>query len=310
MIHFFQRALVTVAVAGPFIAATGCALAQSSAPQVKAPQNTSAGLTGAGVKLAMHGYDPVAYFEAGLPTPGSAEHTAVHGRAAYRFASKKNQAAFERDPAAFLPQFGGYCAYGVSVGKKFDGDPRVFEIVDGKLYLNLNPDIQATWRKDQRGNIRKAEQQWANVRPTPGHAVLQDDSVNVGSGLTAAGAPLALHGYDPVAYFRAKLPTLGSARFTATHGDAAYRFVSADNQAAFEQNPEAYLPQFGGFCAYGVSVGKKFDGDPRVFEIVDGKLYLNLNPTIQAAWRKDVPGNIRKADAQWRTIRAKAAGEL
>ena len=175
----------------------------------------------------------------------------------------------------------------MTVERKFDGDPRVFEVVDGKLYLNLNPDIQAMWRKDTRGNIRKAEKNWTALRSKAAHDQLAHDEVNVSASLTGATKPLAIHGYDPVAYFTVGLPTTGSAKFTATHGGAAYRFASEANKAAFEKNPARYLPQFGGFCAFGVTVGRKFDGDPRVFEIVDNRLYLNLNPDIQAKWRKD-----------------------
>ena len=73
------------------------------------------------------------------------------------------------------------------------------------------------------------------------------DTQNVSAGLTGAGAPLAIHGYDPVAYFTAGLPAQGSAKFTATHDGAAYRFASEANKKAFERNPTKYLPQFGGF---------------------------------------------------------------
>ena len=69
-------------------------------------------------------------------------------------------------------------------------------------------------------------------------------------------------------------------------------------------------PQFGGFCAYGVAVAKKFDGDPRLWTIHKDRLYLNLNPEIVAAFEKDVAGNIRKAEANWAKIQHKAVGEL
>ena len=286
------------------------ALAFATVAHTQDAQNVSTGLTGAGVPLAIHGYDPVAYFTVALPTRGSAKFTATHDGAAYRFASEANKTAFENNPAKFLPQFGGFCAFGVTVDQKFDGDPRVFEIVDDKLYFNLNPDIQATWRKDTPGNIRKAERNWTALRSKTAHNEFAHDEVNVNASLTGASKPLALHGYDPVAYFTVGLPTLGSAKFTATHRGAAYRFASAANKSAFEANPAHYLPQFGGFCAYGVSVGKKFDGDPRVFEIVDDKLYLNLNPDIQATWRKDTAGNLKKAASQWSQVRGTAVGEL
>lgn len=294
----------------PFAYILLTSLAVVSGARAQETQNISAGLTAAGAPLAIHGFDPVAYFTVGLPTEGSAKFTATHKGAAYRFASAANKSAFERNPAQYLPQFGGFCAFGVTVEKKFDGDPRVFAIVDGKLYLNLHPEIQAMWHKDTRGNIKKAGRLWAAVRSTPAHGEFTEDEVNVTASLTAASKPLALHGFDPVAYFSVGAATRGSAKFTATHEGAAYRFASAANKAAFERSPTRYLPQFGGFCAFGVSVGKKFDGDPRIFEIVDDKLYLNLNPEIQSLWRKDTPGTIAKARAKWPGIRGTAARKL
>ncbi|MEM7224399.1 MAG: YHS domain-containing (seleno)protein [Pseudomonadota bacterium] len=134
--------------------------------------------------------------------------------------------------------------------------------------------------------------------------------VNVSSGLTAKGPGLAVHGYDVVAYFTDGQPTVGRAKFSTVHNDATYRFASRANLEAFEDNPEAYLPQYGGFCAYGVAVGAKFDGDPQLWEIVDGKLYLNLNEEIQAIWEKDVPGYVEDANDHWKNIADKTPEEL
>jgi len=133
---------------------------------------------------------------------------------------------------------------------------------------------------------------------------------NVSSGMTLAGAPLAIHGYDAVAFHSEGDATLGSAQHTAVYGGAAYRFTSEANKLRFEGQPERYLPRFGGYCAFGVSVGAKFDGDPRLFQIVDDQLYFNLNPDIQKTWREDIPGNIEKADAHWKRIQHKAPAEL
>jgi len=134
--------------------------------------------------------------------------------------------------------------------------------------------------------------------------------VNVTSGLTLAEGPLALRGYDPVAYFTVGKPTLGSAVHQTKHDGAVYRFASAANQKAFEANPGKYTPQYGGFCAYGVSVAKKFDGDPLVWKIVNNRLFLNLNPDIQKTWEKDVSGNVKKADGNWPRIASKPAAAL
>lgn len=141
-------------------------------------------------------------------------------------------------------------------------------------------------------------------------AALAVDEQNVSGGITLGGEPLAIHGYDPVAYHTDGVAMVGSAKHTAVHEGAAYRFVSQANRERFETSPGKYVPRYGGFCAFGVSVNKKFDGDPRVWEIVDGKLYFNLDPEIQSTWAEDIPGNVRKADHNWSRIRDKAVEAL
>ncbi len=141
-------------------------------------------------------------------------------------------------------------------------------------------------------------------------AMTGGSQVNVSQGMTLAGAPLAIHGHDPVAYFTEGQAMLGSAKYTAKYGGAAFRFVSEANKKAFEKNPTRYAPQFGGFCAFGVSVGSKFDGDPRIFKVVDNRLYFNLNPEIRENWVKDIPGNIAKAETNWTRIKDRAPAEL
>ena len=145
------------------------------------------------------------------------------------------------------------------------------------------------------------------VQLTPAQAA---ESVSISNGLTAAGGPLAIHGFDPVSYFDGGSPERGLAEFSAKHSGAVYRFASRENMRRFVRNPEEYAPQFGGFCAYGVSVGKKFDGDPQVYRMVDDKLYFNLNPEIKAIWEKDLSDNLRKAGSNWPKIRSKAASSL
>ncbi|CAM2064028.1 YHS domain-containing protein [Sulfidibacter corallicola] len=136
------------------------------------------------------------------------------------------------------------------------------------------------------------------------------NDTNTTSGLTSKGPGLALHGYDAVAFFTEHRAVEGTARHAVVYNEATYRFSSEENRAAFARNPEKYVPQFGGFCAYGVSVGAKFDGDPRYWKIVGGKLYVNLNGDIQQTWLKDVSGNIHKAEKAWGKIAAKPAAAL
>lgn len=141
-------------------------------------------------------------------------------------------------------------------------------------------------------------------------AALAVDEYNTATGLTAAGAPLAFHGVDPVAFVDIENRITGTAKYTAVHDGVAYYFSSQENADKFEKNPTRYQPQNGGFCTFGVSVGKKFDGNPQYADIVDNKLYVFLNEDIYKEYLKDRKGTIRKADKNWKKIRHTAAAEL
>lgn len=109
----------------------------------------------------------------------------------------------------------------------------------------------------------------------------------------------AIRGYDPVAYFTEERPVKGSPQFTTDHNGATWYFSSKENKALFEGNPDKYSPQYGGYCAYGMSHGFVVSTDPHAFSLVDDKLYLNYSLGVRKTWLKDVPGNIKKADENW-----------
>lgn len=110
------------------------------------------------------GYDLVSYHTEGKPVRGDGNNLVVVDGVTYLFANEENKNTFEKDPQKYLPAYGGYCAYGVSVGKKFVGDPEAWKIVDGTLYLNLDKNIQKIWFEDIPGNIVKAEQNWPQIK--------------------------------------------------------------------------------------------------------------------------------------------------
>jgi YHS domain-containing protein len=116
---------------------------------------------------------------------------------------------------------------------------------------------------------------------------------------------IAIHGHDPVAYFNQGKPTTGQSEYSATVGTATYWFANQANQELFKSNPEKYEPQYGGYCAYGVTQGLKPDIDPTAFKIVDGKLYLNLSPFVLKRWQDDIPGNISTANENWPALKNK-----
>jgi YHS domain-containing protein len=116
---------------------------------------------------------------------------------------------------------------------------------------------------------------------------------------------LAVGGYDPVAYFDAGAPTKGVKEFTYDYQGASWRFASAENLAKFKADPEAYAPQYGGYCAWAVAQGYTAPGNPQNWSVRGGKLYLNFNDKVQSDWLKDPDGFIAKADANWPDVLSK-----
>lgn len=110
---------------------------------------------------------------------------------------------------------------------------------------------------------------------------------------------LALDGYDPVAYFQEGAPVEGSADYSYEWNGATWHFSSAANRDSFAADPEAYAPQYGGYCAWAISQGYDAAGDPKHWRIVDGKLYVNYNADVQTRWEGDIPGFIASADEKW-----------
>lgn len=121
---------------------------------------------------------------------------------------------------------------------------------------------------------------------------------------------LAIKGYDPVSYFTNSSPQKGSAKYTATYKGGIYQFSNEHNRDMFKKSPAKYAPQYGGYCAFGVAMEKKFDTDPLAWKIVDSKLYLNLNKDVQKKWLTDVPGYLRQSNENWQDIQHVAADEL
>lgn len=114
---------------------------------------------------------------------------------------------------------------------------------------------------------------------------------------------VALQGYDAVAYFTAKKPTKGQSKISAKYNDATYYFASEANRTAFEAEPAKYAAQYGGYCAYAASLGRKAPGDPKQWTVVNGKLYLNFDARIQKQWTADRDAAIVKADKLWDGIK-------
>ncbi len=117
-------------------------------------------------KVAIKGYDPVAYFVEGTPTKGDPAFSSEYEGATWQFANAANRDLFAADPAKYAPAYGGWCAYGMAQGGKVPIDPTAWKIVDGTLYLNVNKKIQGWWEADIPGFIQEANANWAGFSHT------------------------------------------------------------------------------------------------------------------------------------------------
>ena len=119
--------------------------------------------TGTFSKAAVGGYDAVAYFTQQQPVKGERQFSLQWMGAEWRFASAENRERFAAAPEKYAPQYGGYCAWAVSQGYTASGDPKHWKLVDGKLYLNYDADVQKKWEQDIPGFIAKADRNWPAV---------------------------------------------------------------------------------------------------------------------------------------------------
>lgn len=127
--------------------------------------------------LAIHGYDVVAYFTTGEPTKGLEQYELTHDGVTFRFASQEHREQFAESPDEFIPAYGGYCAVGVSANYKDGMHPDAFEIVDGRLFFNLTPDIHRHWQRRKDELIARGDRNWPELK----------DSRRAGPGLGPGG---------------------------------------------------------------------------------------------------------------------------
>ncbi len=114
----------------------------------------------------------------------------------------------------------------------------------------------------------------------------------------------AIHGYDPVAYFVEQAPVKGNEKYSLVWEGAVWYFASEENKERFEVNPEKYTPQYGGYCAYAVANGYTAKTDPTAWSIVDDRLFLNYNKSIQKKWDNNREAFIDQADKNWQSIKS------
>ena len=218
------------------------------------------------VPLALQGYDAISYFKSDKVQKGSNAYQTVYDGKRYSFVNQTNQQMFTAHPEQFLPQFNGYCAHSATLKSPVDGDPSIYSVEQGKLFLFSSLEAKNSW-------------------------VNKVDKDNVGL------ISLALQGYDVTTYFDNSAAIKGKDAYQAVYKDKRYLFVSQENLQKFAASPEQFLPQFGGYCAHSVSLETPMQSNPAIYTVEEGNLFLFNSNEAKDAWAKqptEMIGNARK----------------
>ncbi len=245
----------------------------------------------------LDGYDAVAFFTDNKPVKGNESFQFMYNDATYYFASQEHLDLFKANPSKYEPQFGGWCAYAVSLGRIAPIDVNTFSIVNGRLVIQHNARAVAGWNKDVQGNLSLADKYWKDVAASGGKQITTDAEKGYLNNTDPDG--VTLQGYDAVAYFTDNKAVKGDPKFEARYNGATYWFASQAHADMFKDHPEMFAPQYGAFCGYAMSLNKLRPIDPTIFQVVDGRLILQHTQDAYEQFNKDVKGNTAKADGNW-----------
>ncbi len=254
----------------------------------------------------LDGYDAVAFFTDNKPVKGDAKYQVNYEDAIYYFASQAHLDLFKATPEKYKPQYGGWCAYAVSLGRIAPIDVNTFSIADGRLVVQHNQRAVNGWNKDVQGNLALADKYWPAVAEKGGKQITTDQEKEFLNNVDPEG--VILQGYDAVSYFTEMKAVKGDPKYSARYNGATYWFSSDFNASMFKDHPEMFAPQYGSFCGYAMSLGKLRPVDPMIFDIIDGRLILQHTKDAYGQFHKDLRGNIVKADGQWPRQIKKHAG--
>ena len=224
---------------------------------------------------ALGGHCPVSYQTDSKAIKGDPAHAATFQGWDYHFASADAKKTFEANPAKYAAQYGELCttALGGSYGNRLPSDPAMFYVIDGKLYLFSSLRARNAFDRAPAEYIAKADKLYANP---------------------------SIFGQSLTSYQLDNKAVKGGPKFTKVYRGLVYHFATEDAAGAFDKDPERFIPKYDGFCAEGVSQGKRFPADPNMFSVVDGKTYLFFDAKAQAAFDADSKPMIEKADADWK----------
>jgi YHS domain-containing protein len=255
----------------------------------------------------LDGYDAVAFFTDNKPVKGDPAYKFTYDNAIYHFASRQHLDLFKANPEKYKPQFGGWCAYAVSLGRVAPIDVNTFSIVNDRLVIQHNQRAVNGWNKDVQGNLSLADKYWPKVSEKGGKQITTDAEKGFLNNTDPEG--VTIQGYDAVAYFTQMKAVKGDPKFFARYNGATYWFSSESHAAMFKDHPEKFAPQYGSFCGYAMSLNKLRPVNPEIFQIVDGRLILQHTEDAFKQFNKNLAGNTAKADANWPGQVKKHAGK-
>ncbi len=255
----------------------------------------------------LDGYDPVAFFTDNKPVKGDAKYQYSYDKAIYYFASQAHLDLFKAAPEKYRPDFGGWCAYAVSLGRVAPIDVNTFSIVNNRLVIQHNQRAVNGWNKDVQGNLALADKYWPKVADKGGKQITTDAEKYFLNNTDPEG--VTLQGYDPVAYFTQMKAVKGDPKYMARYNGATYWFSSEENAAMFKDHSDMFAPQYGAFCGYAMALNKLRPINPEIFDIVEGRLILQHSEDAYMRFHKDVNGFVSKADTNWPGQIKKHAGK-
>lgn len=254
----------------------------------------------------LDGYDAVAFFTDNKPVMGDAAFQFKYQDAIYYFASQQHLDMFKSDPEKYKPQFGGWCAYAVSLGRIAPINVNTFSIIDNRLVIQHNDRAVKGWNKDVAGNLSKADKYWPKVSTKHGAQITTDEEKGFLNNVDKDG--VILQGYDAVAYFTDNKAVMGDAKFSARYNGATYWFASEAHAGMFKDHPEMFAPVYGAFCGYAMSLNKLRPINPEIFDVINGRLILQHSKDAYDKFHDGLNENITKADGYWPKKVAKKAG--
>ncbi|HRH50612.1 MAG TPA: YHS domain-containing (seleno)protein [Panacibacter sp.] len=253
------------------------------------------------------GYDAVAFFTDNRPVKGDAKFQYSYDDAVYYFASQEHLDLFKSNPEKYKVQFGGWCAYAVSLGRVAPIDVNTFSIAYGRLVIQHNQRAVDGWNKDVKNNLLLADRYWPKVSEVGGKQITTTEEKGFLNNVDENG--VTLQGYDAVGYFTDNKAIKGDPKFEARYHGATYWFASQEHANMFKDHPEMFAPQYGAFCGYAMSLGKLRPVDPTIFQIENGRLILQHTQMAYDLFNKDLQNNIKKADDYWPKEVKKHAGK-